>query len=151
MTLAGSTDALFANNCHSINRPDLIDDERFCTNPKRVCHAHLLNQIFADWCVARPLEEVLTAFHASGGTIAPIYAVDQIFDDPQMKARGFLRNVADDDFGSVRMQDVVPRFTNDPCHVMHTAGGLGRDNDELYGVLGLTPDDLHRLRSMRVI
>jgi crotonobetainyl-CoA:carnitine CoA-transferase CaiB-like acyl-CoA transferase len=151
VTLAGSTDGLYANNCRAIGRPDLIEDERFRTNRDRVRHADELNRMFAAWCAAHSLEEVLADFHAAGGTIAPIYGADQIFTDPQMQARGFLRKVADDDFGTVRVQDVVPRFANDPCHVAHTAGRLGRDNDAIYGSLGLEPGELRRLREQRVI
>lgn len=151
ITLAGSTNALYANNCRAIGRPDLIDDARFCSNLLRVANAGVLNQIFANWCAARPLDDILVAFHAAGGTVAPIYGVDQIFSDPQMQARGFIRDVADDDFDTVRIQDVVPRFANDPCHVRHTAGTLGRDNAAIYGALGLSQDALDALRTARVI
>ena len=151
VTLAGSTDALFANNCRAIGREDLVTHERFCSNPLRVRHAEELNRIFAAWCAERPLDEVMAAFLAAGGTVAPIYGIDQIASDPQMQARGFLREVPDDDFGSVRMQDVVPRFANDPCHVRHSAGALGRDNEAIYGALGLGPEALQTLRAARVV
>lgn len=151
VSLAGSTEALFACNCRAIGRPDLIDDERFGVNKSRVLHSDELNQIFATWCGSKLLSEVLAAFHAAGGTIAPVYGVDQIFKDPQMLARDFLRAVDDDDFGKVRIQDVVPRFLNDPCAVKHTAGALGRDNESLYRELGLEPEQLRRLYDSKVI
>jgi crotonobetainyl-CoA:carnitine CoA-transferase CaiB-like acyl-CoA transferase len=95
VTLAGSTNALFANNCRAIGRPDLIDDPRFASNGTRVQHAEELNAIFAAWCAQRPLAEVLAAFEAAQGTIAPVYDIDQIAADPQMQARKALCAVPD--------------------------------------------------------
>ena len=67
VTLAGSTDPLFAANCRAIGRPDLIHDERFRSNGKRVEHAGELNDIFSTWCGENELETVLGAFQCRAG------------------------------------------------------------------------------------
>lgn len=133
VTLAGSTNALYANNCRAIGRPDLIDDPRFANNAQRVTCMQELNAIFSAWCMQHTLEEVLAAFEREQGTIAPIYSIDQVFADPQMRARDAITSVPDADFGSVRMQNVVPRFVNDPGKVRATGGAIGQDNAEVYG------------------
>lgn len=151
VTLAGSTDALFANNCRAIGRPELLEHQDFRRNPDRVQNAEKVNAIFAEWFAAHTLEHILSAFHAAHGTVAPIYSVDQIFADPQVQAREFLRRVPDEDFGHVRMQDVVPRFTRDPCHVTSTAMALGRHNEDVYSDLGITGQELAALRAAGVV
>lgn len=146
VTLSGSTNALFANNCRAIGRPDLIEDPRFASNAERVAHAAELNDIVSTWCAARTLEEVLDAFRQAEGTIAPVYGIDQIFDDPQFQAREALPKVPDADFGDVRMQGVVPRFVGDPGRLFSTGGAMGQDNDEVYGGwLGLDRAEIDRL------
>lgn len=152
VTLAGSTNALFAANCRAIERPDLIDDPRFATNDRRVKHASELNHIFASWCAAHSLSEVLARFNAAQGTLAPIYSIDQIATDPQVKAREVIRRVADRDFGTVAMTNVVPRFTNDPARMRHAAGDVGQDNDEVFrDWLGLSDQEIERLIDRKVI
>jgi crotonobetainyl-CoA:carnitine CoA-transferase CaiB-like acyl-CoA transferase len=152
VTLAGSTNALYANNCRAIGRPGLIADPRFANNAQRVQYAKELNAIFSAWCAERPLAEVLSAFEQAEGTIAPVYSMDQIAADPQMRAREAITDVPDRDFGSVRMQNVVPRFVNDPGKVRHSGGALGQDNDEVYGGwLGLSAEERARLKAAGVI
>lgn len=152
VTLAGSTNALFAANCRAIERPDLIDDPRFATNDRRVKHAAELNHIFADWCAAHPLDDVLARFNAAQGTLAPIYSIDQIADDPQMRARDVITRVPDKDFGTVAVTNVVPRFTVDPTRMRHAAGDVGQDNDEVFrNWLGLTEQEIERLTEQKVI
>ena len=152
VTLAGSTNALYANNCRAIGRADLISDPRFAGNAQRVLHAQELNSIFSAWCAAHRLDEVLATFEKAQGTIAPIYSIDQVFADPQMQARDAITTVPDPDFGTVRMQNVVPRFTNDPGKVHTTGGAIGQDNDEIYGKrLNLSAAEQKRLKQSGVI
>ena len=151
VTLAGSTDALYANNCRAIGRSDLIVAPEFRTNADRVRNSEPINAVFAQWIASKTLAEVTAAFEAAQGTVAPIYSIDQVFDDPQMRARGFIRAVPDPDFGSVRMQDVVPRFTHDPCHVSSPAMALGHHNTEFFGALGVGAAELAELRKAQVI
>jgi crotonobetainyl-CoA:carnitine CoA-transferase CaiB-like acyl-CoA transferase len=152
VTLAGSTNALYAANCRAIGRPDLIEDARFSGNGPRVKHARELNDIFAAWCAKYTLDEVLAEFAAAQGTIAPIYSIDQIASDPQAKAREMIARVPDRDFGSVAMANVVPRFTIDPARLRNSAGDVGQDNREVYqDWLGLSEQQIEQLSRNKVI
>lgn len=152
VSLAGSTNVLYANNCRAIGRPDLIDDPRFANNGMRTERKDELNAIFSEWCARHPLDEVLAAFQSAQGTIAPIYSIDQVFADPQVQARDAITSVPDRDFGSVRMQNVVPRFVNDPGKVHGTGGAIGQDNAEVYGTwLALSEAEQQQLQKSGVI
>jgi crotonobetainyl-CoA:carnitine CoA-transferase CaiB-like acyl-CoA transferase len=152
VSLAGSTNVLYANNCRAIGRPDLIEDPRFANNGMRTERKDELNAIFSAWCARHSLDEVLAAFHAAQGTIAPIYSIDQVFADPQVQARDAITSVPDKDFGSVRMQNVVPRFVNDPGKVHSTGGAIGQDNAEVYGTwLALSEAEQQQLKKSGVI
>ncbi len=152
VSLAGSTDRIFAAKARAIGRADLAADPRFAGNRERIAHAAELNGIFAAWIAEHGLETVVDAFTAAGGTIAPVYSAEQIAADPQMRARGAIVAAPDEDFGEVRMQSVVPRFTRNPGTVTHAAGGLGRDNAAVYGALaGLDDAEIRALADRGVI
>jgi crotonobetainyl-CoA:carnitine CoA-transferase CaiB-like acyl-CoA transferase len=152
VTLAGSTNALFANNCRAIGRPDLIEDPRCLTNATRVQHARELNIIFSEWCATHTLEEVLRAFQQAEGTLAPIYSIDQVMSDPQMQARQAVTRVADPDFGSIAMPNIVPRFLNSPGELRNVGGEIGQDNAEIFEEwLGLSRPEMEALYTKAVI
>lgn len=152
VSLAGSTDRTFARNAAAIGRPDLADDPRFESNRARVQHAAELNRIFDAWIGEHTLDDVVHAFVQADGTLAPVYSADQIFADPQFIARDALPSVADDDFGSVRMQGIVPRFRNDPCTLGRAAGALGRDSHQIYvNELGISEAEYEQLERERII
>lgn len=152
VSLSGSTNAIWANNCRAIGRPDLIEDPRFSNNAQRVAHGAELNRMFRDWCAQNTLADILARFEEAQGTIAPIYSAEQVVNDPQLRARKAFYDVPDAHFGRVKMQGVVPRFAHAPCEVRWSAGDVGQDNDEIYKTgLGLSTDEMDALRRDGVI
>jgi crotonobetainyl-CoA:carnitine CoA-transferase CaiB-like acyl-CoA transferase len=152
VSLAGSTNALFACNCRAIGRADLIDDPRFVSNGTRVLHAEELNQVFRHWIGLHNLKEVMAAFDSASGTLAPIYDIAQIFADEQMQARGAIASVTDADFGEVKMANVVPRFTNHPGSITHAGKAIGADNANFYrDMLGLNDQAQAELKEKGII
>ena len=152
VSLAGSTHSLFSANCRAIGRHDLIDDPRFSTNAKRVENSAELNAIFARWCSRYTLDEVLQAFTGHGGTIAPIYSIEQIARDPHVQARQMITRVPDKHFGTVAMSNVVPRFTVDRAEVRHAAGDVGQDNHDVFAKwLGLSETQIAELEQAKII
>lgn len=152
VSLAGSTNSTFGYNANSIGRPDLLEDPRFSSNIARVENEAELNRIFGGWIAAHTLDEVIAAFSANNGTLAPIYSIDQIFEDEQYKARNAIVSVPDEDFGSVKMQGLVPRFRNDPGHIRWAAKSLGADNDYIYKtLLNLNDDEIAAYREKGIL
>lgn len=152
VSLSGSTNPLFTANASAIGKPNLISDPRFASNRMRLEHSNELDDMFAEWFANHSLEEVLHAFEKAGGTVAPIYSIEQIESDPQMQARRAIVDVPDRDFGHVRMQGVVPRFSSTPCQVRATGGHMGQDNESIFrDQLGLAPQELASLREQGVI
>ena len=90
-----------------------------------------IDAIFRAWFAAHSQEEAIARFRKAGGTLAPILSIDQIFEDPQYQAREAIVPVPDDDFGRVKMQAPVPRFSRTPARAGRAAGRLGRDTEEV--------------------
>lgn len=152
VSLSGSTQATFKGNARAIGRPDLLDDPKFQTNQDRFARRDELNDIFSQWFAKTDLAEVLETFEREKGTLAPIFSAEQFYEHEQFVAREAIVSVPDDDFGQVRMQAVVPKFTNNPGRIKKAAGELGRDNKLVYArELGLTEEQIDGLKSQGIL
>ena len=106
----------------------------------------------AQWALQRPYVELAKAMAESGAVHGPIYDVSDIVKNEHYKARDDLIRVEDNDFGSVLMQGVVPKFAGREHKVAHTGRPRGADNATVYSeLLGISEDALKQLQSEGVI
>ncbi len=152
MAISASSQKTFERLVHAMGRDDLATDQRFRDNVQRVANADVLDKIMADWFVTQDSDEVIALFDRENVVAGLIYDISDIFRDPHYAARGNIVEVEDQDFGTVRMQDVVPRFLRTPGRVRNSGGQIGQDNEAVYlGELGLVADEFARLQAERVI
>jgi len=152
IAISASSQKTFERLVHAMNRDDLAADHRFKDNVQRVANADVLDKIMADWFATQISAEVLALFDRENVVAGLIHDIRDIFKDPHYAARGNIVEVEDRDFGTVRMQGVVPRFLATPGKVRHAGGEIGQDNRAVYlGDLGLDADEFARLQAERVI
>jgi crotonobetainyl-CoA:carnitine CoA-transferase CaiB-like acyl-CoA transferase len=134
-----------------VGRPELIDEPWFATGIGRAQHADILDQAVGEWIAQRSGAEVIAAFEAAEAAVAPIYNVADLMADPQYQALGSFVSVPDQDFGALRMQNVLFRLSETPGAVTSTGPRLGQDNDEVFERLGIDAARRAALKSDGVI
>jgi crotonobetainyl-CoA:carnitine CoA-transferase CaiB-like acyl-CoA transferase len=77
----------------------------------------------------------------------PVYAIDEIFEDPQYKARGNITHVDDERVGKLAVPNVMPRLSDTPGGVDWLGPDLGEHNDEIFrGLLKLNDSQIAELK-----
>ena len=131
-----------------VGRPDIAEKPWFQSARERVHHGDQLDSILGAWIRARDFDDVMAAFDLAGAAIAPVYDVEQLMEDPQVKAIDAITTVKDEDLGPLRMQNVMFRLSESPGSIRFTGRRLGQDNEQVYGErLGLDPDRIAELRA----
>jgi crotonobetainyl-CoA:carnitine CoA-transferase CaiB-like acyl-CoA transferase len=83
----------FADLCQRLGREDLVADERFTRSRDRVAHTSVLQQILEAEFAARTYEECKDLLAKARGAWAPVQSPEEIFEDPQTIANGFVGHV----------------------------------------------------------
>ncbi len=152
IAISASSQKTYERLCHAMGRDDLATDPRFRDNVRRVANADALDAILAEWFAGRDSREVIELFDRENVVAGLVYDIRDIFEDPHYAARGNIVEVPDGDFGTVRMQGVVPRFMRTPGAVRHSGGALGEHNEVVFcGELGLSRQELARLEAEGVV
>jgi crotonobetainyl-CoA:carnitine CoA-transferase CaiB-like acyl-CoA transferase len=86
--LAVGNDGQYAKFCEVAGRPELAQDPRFRKNADRVRHRDLLVPLLADVMKTRVRHDWLAALEAAKVPCGPINSLDEVFADPQVRARG---------------------------------------------------------------
>ncbi|WP_214325075.1 CaiB/BaiF CoA transferase family protein [Nonomuraea sediminis] len=134
-----------------VGRPDLVEQPWFATGAGRVEHVDELDEAVASWIGERDAEEVIAAFEEAQAAIAPIYNVKDIAADPQYTALNTFVELPDEELGQVTMQNVLFRMSDTPGEVRWPGRSLGHDTDEVLDGLGLTAEEIAKLREAGVI
>ena len=134
-----------------VGRPELIAESWFTTGVGRAQHADQLDSAVGDWIAQRDESEVLRSFAEADAAIAPIYSIADLMDDPQVRAREAIVEIADQDLGPLKMQNVMFRLEQTPGAIRWAGRRLGQDNDEVYHELGLTAAELAGLRQRKIV
>lgn len=83
----------------------------------------------------------------------PVSTVEEIFDDPQLKARNFWQKIDHPELGtSLLYPGGFAKFSEAPCRIWRRAPLIGEHNEKIYGgELGLKKDELKSLQRDVVI
>lgn len=134
-----------------VGRPELIDEPWFADHTGRLEHDDELNEIIAAWIAERTADEVLAAFEAAEGAIAPVLSIDEILEDPQYLARETVTTIDHPKLGPLKMQNVIPRFERTPGRIRSAGPELGADTAAVLGDLGYDDEAISALAAEGVI
>ena len=94
VVIAAGNDRLFTTLCDVVGRSELPRDPRFSSNPERVAHVGELKEALEAALGHRRVAEWVAALTDAGVPVAQVNTVADLFDDPQLAARGMLTPVA---------------------------------------------------------
>ena len=139
--------------CRAIGRPDLIDDERYNDNARRVAHAGEVIAILQEWCDRQSGDDaILAALQAERVPCAPVLRIGQVANHPHMRERGTVRVVKDAKLGEVLMPGMPLRFSGFEHNQPLDAAYLGEHNEEVLSeVLGYDAARIETLRAAGVL
>lgn len=104
IAIAAGNDDLFARVARVLGRDDLIADERFTSNPKRVVNVDALAAEMELALSAKTSQDWLAALDAAAIPSGPLNNVAQVMADPQVLHRNMIVETLDPDLGPIRMQ-----------------------------------------------
>ena len=132
-----------------IERPDLADDPRFATNSDRVANRAVLDEAIESWCGRNDLVEVQKVADAAGIGNARYNLPSEVLEHPQLSTRDRWRTVQTA-AGPIRAI-LPPPIIEGYEQPMGPVPGLGEHTDAVLAELGLSGNEIGRLRERGVV
>jgi crotonobetainyl-CoA:carnitine CoA-transferase CaiB-like acyl-CoA transferase len=133
--------------CEAVGEESLKADPRFITNQDRVQNRQelleTLNGIFA----GRDAADWLELFLEAGLPCGPINGLPEVFQHPQVKARGMVQGMIHPTAGEITLPGFPYQLSRTPPEVHRPPPRLGEHNEYiLVEILGYSPDDVTHLQ-----
>jgi crotonobetainyl-CoA:carnitine CoA-transferase CaiB-like acyl-CoA transferase len=151
LAIACTNDRMFERLAAAMGRPGLSGE--FPTMAARLERRAELDALVQAWVGEADAREVLARLDAAEVPCGPVASARDLFEDPQVKARENIVEMANPLGGLLSMVGIVPRLTASPGRVEHAGPvAIGAHNEDVYcGRLGLSRDDLRALAARGIV
>lgn len=138
--------------CAMLNVPELIDDERFNTGPRRTKNHSILEPLLSAAFMQRTTQEWLDDFLAAGIPCGPVNKVPQLVEDEQVKFRNMVQEVSHPVAGTIPIANTPVRMSRSETGIKGPPPSLGADTGSVLGeLLGLDDAEVARLEADGVV
>ncbi|MFV0296399.1 MAG: CaiB/BaiF CoA transferase family protein [Hyphomicrobiaceae bacterium] len=145
--IACGNDNLFSKLCDLLGQPNLKTDPRFSTNAARVTNRDELDPILDELMQKRTTAEWVAALEEAGVPCGPINNLKEVFENPQVVARGLKVEIPHPSAGKVSLVRSPMRFSETPVEYTVPPPLLGQHTDEVLGeILGKSADEIAALK-----
>lgn len=152
LILAVGNDGQFRRLCDILGLSSLADDPRFASNSARVEHRDSLVAKLSARLHDKPRADWLAQLEAAGIACGPINNLEQVFDDPQVRARELQIKRQHHSGRAVSLVSNPVRFNDTQQNALMAPPTLGQDTRSVLGDrLGLDDATLDALQDQGVI
>ncbi len=141
----------WARFCAAVERPDLAEDPRLQTPKGRFENMPELVDTLDEMFRTKTIEEWGAIFDANGLIWGPAQRVIDIVDDPQARAAGFFSPIQVTESEAIDTVTVPFKVAGVDINPRGPAPSLGQHTRDVLGGLGLSDDELDRLKANGII
>ena len=151
INIAATGQRIWQRCAEAFGRLDWLKDERYATGEARSRNRDALNAEIAEVTRTRTSAEWVEALNEAGVPCGPIYAIDQMFDDPQVKHLGIARTLHDEGRGDVAYVRQPIDMSRTPSAIVSHPPAIGEHTDEILLQLGYDKAAIAELRARQVV
>src|SRR5947207_5652246 len=151
INVAASGDGMWRRICQLFGRPELARDERFKTNELRAKNRAALNAEMNKALATRSSAACIEALNGICVPCGPIYKMDEVFADPQVKHLGAAAEVDHPRLGRIRILNQAVKLSRTPASLKTATPEIGQHTDEILRELEYSDGEVAELRRQGVV
>jgi crotonobetainyl-CoA:carnitine CoA-transferase CaiB-like acyl-CoA transferase len=136
-----------------LGEPEILKDPKWL-EPTAQANPALKEEfeaLFLAWSMERTKRQVMEEGQAARAPVGAILTIDEVINDPHFNERGLFIEVDHPVVGKLKYPGRPFIMSETPFQARRPAPLLGQHNEEVYGELGYTGEEIARLREWGVI
>ena len=151
MNVAATGTKMWQRVCEAIGRMDLFEHPDFKTAEARAKNRQLLNRELNAGFRTKKSAEWVEILNKGGVPCGPIYRMDEVFADPQVKHVNAAAEVTHKRLGRLRLVNQPVKLSRTPARLAVASPERGEHNEEILLELGLKAAEIQQLKGEGII
>jgi CoA:oxalate CoA-transferase len=152
IVIAAGNDNLWKKLCKSIEMEELIEDDRFNTNPLRNKNYEILKPIIQNVIKNKSTDEWNKIFVDAGVPCGPINDIEMVVNDEQVKARNMIQEVNHPKAGINKIPGIPIKISGNDDSINSPAPTLGQHTEEiLFNKLKYSKKEIEKMKEKGII
>src|SRR5687767_3674435 len=151
INVAASGEGMWTGLCKAIGREDMLESPDFKGGKKRAENRKKLNAAIEEALVKKTGAEWIEILNKAGIPCGPIYTIDQVFADPQVKHLGIAATVEHPKLGRKQILANAATLSRTPARVATPTPEVGEHTDEVLRELEYSAEEIEKLRKGGVV
>jgi crotonobetainyl-CoA:carnitine CoA-transferase CaiB-like acyl-CoA transferase len=151
INIATAGQKIWERFCRALEAPEMINKPEYATGQNRSKNRDALNAQINRLTAQRPSAEWVERFNTAGVPSGPIYSIDQMFADPQVKHVGMAQPVKTKDTPALTLVGQPVSLSRTPSQLAAAPPGLGEHTDAVLKEFGFSAKEIAALRQANAI
>jgi crotonobetainyl-CoA:carnitine CoA-transferase CaiB-like acyl-CoA transferase len=151
INIAASSSRVFTRFCETIGKSEWLQDPEWKTQVGRSKHRKAINAAISEITKTKPAEHWIELMEANGIPCGPIYTIDQVFADPQVKHLGMATKMTSPYIGEAEVVASAINISGFSKAIRHHTPDAGEHQDEIMKSVGYTDAEIAAMREKGVI
>jgi crotonobetainyl-CoA:carnitine CoA-transferase CaiB-like acyl-CoA transferase len=151
MNVAATGTKMWQRVCESIGRMDMFEHPDFKTAEARAQNRTALNKELNAGFKQKKSSEWVEILNKGGVPCGPIYKMDEVFADPQVKHVGAAAEVTHKKLGKLRLINQPVKLSRTPAKLVSATPERGEHTEEVLIEIGFSPEDVKGFKSKGIV
>ncbi len=151
INIAAAGQVIWERLCNAVGAPELLDNPDFKTNSLRSKNRKAVNAALEAKTPARTSAEWIDLFEKAGVPSGPIYNIDQVFADEQVKHLGIAQDAKKPNGETQTFVGQPFGLSRTPSKIVRTPPDIGQHTDEVLKEFGLADSEIAALHQAKAV